>query len=368
MTYGIQDITNALYVQKGGIGGDFSTVKAACDYAATLTRNITNRVVIHVASGQYNEAAFTVPSYTTLMGSLESNFTAAGPTLIYRNGQSGDTSYITADLFAIFSNIYIQYTPPANLSNNMAVITCPSGAVNFFNTHVTAGAYNGTNTLTVIGVTGGFAMSASSLFASGSSAVGVNATSLSLFFDTVFRTSGTVVSKMVSVGDDTTFVNCAFDGWHNAFENYAGKVMIETQTGSTEVYLYNTPVDKRCLSGSGVVYDRGMTPQQLKTAITASSRDVAVASSLADRTFNAYTDGTIECDTVGGTFSVFLPPIADATLGQSFVVKILDNATGVTVDGNGANIDGAATFPDLLGTAWAAAVFYKNARSTWSVR
>lgn len=52
-------------------------------------------------------------------------------------------------------------------------------------------------------------------------------------------------------------------------------------------------------------------------------------------------------DASGGAFSVFLPvDIAGETFGYEYVIKKIDaTANAVTVDGNGVNIDGGATFP-----------------------
>ena len=48
--------------------GDYTTIKAACDYVATLTPGSTNQWVIEVLPGTYAEAAFTIPTYCLVRG------------------------------------------------------------------------------------------------------------------------------------------------------------------------------------------------------------------------------------------------------------------------------------------------------------
>ena len=55
-------------------------------------------------------------------------------------------------------------------------------------------------------------------------------------------------------------------------------------------------------------------------------------------------DFLILADAVGGAITIILPPAADV-LHQVFVIKRLNSgANSVTIDGNGANIDGSPTF------------------------
>lgn len=59
--------TRTVVVDQGG-KGDFTSVKAACDYVATQTHAQDTAWIVKIMPGTYYELPFTIPSYTTLMG------------------------------------------------------------------------------------------------------------------------------------------------------------------------------------------------------------------------------------------------------------------------------------------------------------
>jgi hypothetical protein len=63
----LQDYQRVVVVDQGG-KGDFTTIKEACDWVATQTRSTVSNWTIIVMPGRYIEEAFTIPSFTTLMG------------------------------------------------------------------------------------------------------------------------------------------------------------------------------------------------------------------------------------------------------------------------------------------------------------
>ena len=54
-------------------GCDYTSIKSAVDYVATQSPGKNNRWLVDVATGQYTELAFTVPTYTNLSGSATPN-------------------------------------------------------------------------------------------------------------------------------------------------------------------------------------------------------------------------------------------------------------------------------------------------------
>lgn len=59
--------TKTLVVDAAG-RGDYTTIKAACDYVATQTPSSSNQWVIQVLPGYYTEAPFSIPTYCLVQG------------------------------------------------------------------------------------------------------------------------------------------------------------------------------------------------------------------------------------------------------------------------------------------------------------
>jgi len=114
---------------------------------------------------------------------------------------------------------------------------------------------------------------------------------------------------------------------------------------------------------------RSIAYDDLLASITGSffnSRVVVAGDSLADRTLSGATDLTMECDTStgsGGSFTMYMPPIANAVVGQEFVVLILD-PNQVTINGNGATINGLSTIA-VSGSSYKSVRLQKSSRGVW---
>ena len=87
--------TRTVIVDQGG-KGDYTSIKDACDYVATQSPAIATRWRILVLSGQYTEIPFTVPQFTSLIGSLQP-ISVGVPTdvRLYVNAAYPDGNFIT---------------------------------------------------------------------------------------------------------------------------------------------------------------------------------------------------------------------------------------------------------------------------------
>lgn len=63
----ITGYTRTVTVDQGGLG-DYTTIKAACDYVATQTPTATTPWQIIVYTGKYSENPFTIPAFVTVSG------------------------------------------------------------------------------------------------------------------------------------------------------------------------------------------------------------------------------------------------------------------------------------------------------------
>lgn len=126
--------TNTVTVDIGGYG-DFTTIKAACDYVATQSPSTTNRWLILVypnPAGAYSELPFTVPAGCHLVGmQTKPGGSAAQGVQIGYSGTWTGGAFITLDSAAHLANLGISAAVDASASSEAMLISATAGRVNF---------------------------------------------------------------------------------------------------------------------------------------------------------------------------------------------------------------------------------------------
>jgi len=116
--------TNTVIVDVGG-KGDYDSVKDACDYVATQGRASATPWQIVIYPGQYVEAAFTIPTYTTVYGF--GNRTEANPVFITDDGTFVSGTFITMGDESVLRGVKVVMT---NTPTGVVVgIDCTSNCV-----------------------------------------------------------------------------------------------------------------------------------------------------------------------------------------------------------------------------------------------
>ena len=133
-----------LTVDAGG-RGDYTTIKAACDFVATQTPGSANQWVIQVLSGYYTEAPFTIPTYCLIQGlgqtptGNSAHCVRITPTAPWLGG-----TFITVNSLGAIDNCGIIATLDATATSN-GIIASGNGRYTrcwFQGTNSTNGTYN----------------------------------------------------------------------------------------------------------------------------------------------------------------------------------------------------------------------------------
>lgn len=135
-TPGDLDYGRTVIVDKQG-KGDYTTVKAACDYVATQSPGWENQWTIMVRNGLYEEAAFTIPTYTVLVGACPTSSHGWATCRIspVDNEWSGG-SFITCGGSAVIANIFLQCATVDGASGDTIMVDAVSGSVMLNNCYI----------------------------------------------------------------------------------------------------------------------------------------------------------------------------------------------------------------------------------------
>jgi hypothetical protein len=112
--------TRIVVVDKDG-KGNYTTIKAACDYVATQTRAIATPWLILVGEGDYTESPFTIPTYTTVK---TLGFNSGGTSLPRLTGSSLTSgNFITMGTLSQLAGFYIDISQSSGATGETRVIS-----------------------------------------------------------------------------------------------------------------------------------------------------------------------------------------------------------------------------------------------------
>lgn len=347
-----------VYVDKIASHGDTTSVKTACDQLSALTRSTTvyGRVIVN-PTGQYAESAFTIPSYVQVWGNGISKDSYPSAWITRASPAAGETAFITINTQGAIRNCLINASGlPANFTTNYALVRT-TDLINVQDCRMFLTGYSGANPAYAIyssaSVNEFLIIDNCYISTGGTGVISVySSTDMIMRETTIGGGNPTFLQIAGSAGRDVSIENCRFidtAGTNSYFIN---------SNASQNIRLINTRVPYPKRTGSTLVYEEyHPTPRQLSIALVKNSVNKA-----ANYVIDENADGTVEAT---AAITVFMPAtIANVDVGQAFC--ILNNSAGaVTVDGNGVNINGAATYP--LPAQYDKVIIQKNASSTWSV-
>ena len=109
---------------------------------------------------------------------------------------------------------------------------------------------------------------------------------------------------------------------------------------------------------------RDITPQDLRDFVQSVMGDIPYVAKTANYTATE-NDEFISCDATGGVITITLPACASTRVGKRYVVKKIDAANNVVLDGNASEtIDGATT--KTLSSQWAVMTIV-NTGAAWLI-
>ena len=314
--------TNVIIVDVTAGRGDYTSVKAACDYVATQSPSSTNKWLIEIMPGDYIEDPFTVPTYTLLRGKLQDPILGSPYGVqILPSADLTSGNYITLANYAGLEAIGVTATMSAAAGTACTVVSSALAQINRSYLYVR----NNSTTFTLTTVKGTFtyvAHSVLSINTAGSGAVihchAQAGGGFQIKYSNFASTSVIGSRAMLIEADSTCFYNRIGNTTGTTFP-----VDIEV-TGGT-LYINNTPYKTSATSGAGTVvhHDRFYpTSAGVREAPTATDTPLTLtpaAGQTADLV--AWPDGGIEADGALRAVTVYSDTVAEDTA-----------AAGVTVD------------------------------------
>lgn len=323
--------------------GDFTSIKAACDHAATISpRNSSNYVLIHVNAGDYTENDFTVPSYTALVGAGQGGETTLPSTFIGPSNTSASgarSAFVTLGQYAVLSDVVVSFWTgtASGLGQDFGTVKTTDDAW-IENCRITfAPTYSGANNVCAVLGTG----LANDTLNIHRSTISIGGGTSSINVKSSQRV-GCYYSQITGSGNTSLYIT-SNDVSTIAFTRLESQVLdIYADTGTVNILSTKVPLNMR--SGSATFVDMHPTPQQLETAVRAKTTSVS-----ASYTIDAYDDGTVACD-LGGSV-ITMPPVSDCVPGQAFVVENKSQGS-IIVDANDTVFAAGSALNDDLIAHW----------------
>lgn len=318
-------VDNNVFVRELRVDGNttdrstFSTVKDACDFAATITpRDTFNHVLIVVNAGVYLELPFTIPSWTIVDSFGDVDEASVPSTVLIRDDPlAAETTFITCADNTVLSGMAV-IAPFGALPVFLADYTLVSCGDNVQISRCLisqATTYTGPNIVSAIHSVGSILIvNKTTIRTAGSSTVTIRGNKVGAYY--CFFSGNPDIAFWAESGN-CTLAYCRMEDNPNDASLRPISFVVKNDSGVV-VKLFSTrvPLNRR----TGTYAEFHPTPKQLRIARKAEARTITFASPSGERSMDSYTDGTLYCDTDGGAYSAVLPPEADVITGEIFAI------------------------------------------------
>jgi len=333
--------TRTLVVDSGG-KGDYTSVKAACDYVATQSPSTAARWTILITPGNYSESPFTIPTYTTLWGlGVQPTNSITWTVKITASANLTSGAFITMALYAAIEGCYIEATADAAASATCFVVSGAS-AIRLNRSYVNA-LNNGT-TYRNIGVSGVLLANllivrSGNQYTTCIESLGVSVISYSWLLATTASNSTGLIQTTGNAG----LVNCRFGG--------STGTMFTLDVEVTGGAVYSNGTIFKTYSGTVYFLDRFMTTGQ-GTREAAAATDIpltikgATSQSANLTEWQDSTAAVLATVDAAGKFGIGTAPactlhavVDDATIDAAVeVLRVAHTTTGTAAAGIGTAI------------------------------